>query len=106
MRAKAGGPGAGSRLVLARRCFDPPNILRYDEPTHHLDLATKEMLVEALKDFEGTLLFVSHDRAFLRGLATRVLEPGGEEHPGPLPFLGTYAEYVEKTGREAPGVHN
>jgi ATPase subunit of ABC transporter with duplicated ATPase domains len=49
---------------------------------------------------------VSHDRAFLRGLATRVLELGGDEHPAPLPFLGTYAEYVEKTGREAPGVHN
>jgi ATPase subunit of ABC transporter with duplicated ATPase domains len=49
---------------------------------------------------------VSHDRAFLRGLATRVLELGGDEHPAPLPFLGTYREYVEKTGREAPGVHN
>jgi len=98
--------GEKSRLAMARMLFDPPNFLVLDEPTNHLDLATKEMLVDALKDFEGTLLFVSHDRAFLRGLATRVLELGGDEHPGPLPFLGTYREYVEKTGREAPGVHN
>ncbi len=98
--------GEKSRLAMARMLFDPPNFLVLDEPTNHLDLATKEMLVDALKDFEGTLLFVSHDRAFLRGLATRVLELGGDEHPGPMPFLGTYREYVEKTGREAPGVHN
>jgi ATPase subunit of ABC transporter with duplicated ATPase domains len=84
----------------------PPNFLVLDEPTNHLDLATKEMLVNALKDFEGTMLFVSHDRTFLRGLANRVLELAGEEHQGHLPFLGTYPEYVEKTGREAPGVHN
>jgi ATPase subunit of ABC transporter with duplicated ATPase domains len=105
-RIRALSGGEKSRLVMARMLFDPPNFLVLDEPTNHLDLATKEMLVDALKDFEGTLLFVSHDRAFLRGLATRVLELGGDEHPAPLPFLGTYAEYVEKTGREAPGVHN
>ncbi len=105
-RIRALSGGEKSRLVMARMLFDPPNFLVLDEPTNHLDLATKEMLVEALKDFEGTLLFVSHDRAFLRGLATRVLELGGDEHPAPLPFLGTYPEYVEKTGREAPGVHN
>ena len=105
-RIRALSGGEKSRLAMARLLFDPPNFLVLDEPTNHLDLATKEMLVEALKDFEGTLLFVSHDRAFLRGLATRVLELGGDEHPGPVPYLGTYAEYVEKTGREAPGVHN
>jgi ATPase subunit of ABC transporter with duplicated ATPase domains len=105
-RIRALSGGEKSRLVMARMLFDPPNFLVLDEPTNHLDLATKEMLVDALKAFEGTLLFVSHDRAFLRGLATRVLELGGDEHPAPLPFLGTYAEYVEKTGREAPGVHN
>ena len=93
-------------MARARLRFDPPNFLVLDEPTNHLDLATKEMLVDALKDFEGTLFFVSHDRAFLRGLASRVLELGGDEYPGPMPFLGTYREYVEKTGREAPGVHN
>jgi ATPase subunit of ABC transporter with duplicated ATPase domains len=98
--------GEKSRLVMARMLFDPPNFLVLDEPTNHLDLATKEMLVEALKDFEGTLLFVSHDRAFLRGLASRVLELGGEEHPQPVAYPGTYVEYVASTGREAPGVHN
>ena len=98
--------GEKSRLVMARMLFNPPNFLVLDEPTNHLDLATKEMLIEALKNFEGTMLFVSHDRTFLRGLANRVLELGGEEHEGPLAFGGTYAEYVERMGREAPGVHN
>ena len=98
--------GEKSRLVMARMLFNPPNFLVLDEPTNHLDLATKEMLIDALKDFEGTMLFVSHDRTFLRGLANRVLELGGEEHEAPMAFSGSYVEYVEKTGREAPGVHN
>ncbi|MCM2314272.1 MAG: ATP-binding cassette domain-containing protein [Thermoanaerobaculia bacterium] len=98
--------GEKSRLVMARMLFDPPNFLVLDEPTNHLDLATKEMLVEALKSFEGTMLFVSHDRTFLRGLASRVLELSGEEHDGPMFYGGSYLEYVEKTGREAPGVHS
>jgi ATPase subunit of ABC transporter with duplicated ATPase domains len=97
--------GEKSRLVMARMLLDPPNFLVLDEPTNHLDLATKEMLVEALKDFEGTMLFVSHDRTFLRGLANRVLELAGEEHDTPLKYGGSYVEYVERTGREAPGVH-
>jgi ATPase subunit of ABC transporter with duplicated ATPase domains len=97
--------GEKSRLVMARMLLDPPNFLVLDEPTNHLDLATKEMLVEALHDFEGTMLFVSHDRTFLRGLANRVLELAGDEHDGPLTYGGSYVEYVEKTGREAPGVH-
>ena len=58
--------------------LDPPNFLVLDEPTNHLDLFTKEMLIDALRTFEGTMLFVSHDRAFLRALGTRVLEVGGE----------------------------
>ena len=98
--------GEKSRLAMARMLLDPPNFLVLDEPTNHLDLATKEMLIDALKDFEGTMLFVSHDRTFLRGLANRVLELAGEEHEGPMLFSGSYLEYVEKTGREAPGVHN
>ena len=68
--------GEKSRLAMARMLYDPPNFLVLDEPTNHLDLATKEMLVEALKNFEGTMIFVSHDRMFLRGLSSRVLEAG------------------------------
>ena len=94
--------GEKSRLVIARMLLDPPNFLVLDEPTNHLDLATKEMLVEALKDFEGTMLFVSHDRTFLRGLANRVLELGEEPHT----YGGSYLEYVERSGHEAPGVHS
>jgi ATPase subunit of ABC transporter with duplicated ATPase domains len=93
--------GERSRLLLARMLLDPPNFLVLDEPTNHLDLATKEMLVEALKDFDGTMLFVSHDRTFLRGLSNRVLELDGE----PRLYGGSYVEYVEASGHEAPGVH-
>jgi ATPase subunit of ABC transporter with duplicated ATPase domains len=105
IRALSGGEK--SRLVMARMLYDPPNFLVLDEPTNHLDLATKEMLVEALGDFDGTMLFVSHDRTFLRGLSNRVLELGGESGTDPEPHLypGTYVEYVAKTGHEAPGVH-
>ena len=91
---------------MARMLLDPPNFLILDEPTNHLDLATKEMLVDALAEFEGTMLFVSHDRTFLRGLANRVLELGGDGHDDPVTYGGSYAEYVESTGREAPGVHS
>jgi ATPase subunit of ABC transporter with duplicated ATPase domains len=98
--------GEKSRLVMGRMLLDPPNFLVLDEPTNHLDLVTKEMLIRALQDFEGTMLFVSHDRSFLRGVATRVLELAGEEHEGPFLYAGSYQEYVEKSGREAPGVHN
>ena len=104
-RIRALSGGEKSRLVMARMLLDPPNFLVLDEPTNHLDLATKEMLVEALEDFEGTMLFVSHDRTFLRGLANHVLELAGDEHERPLTFGGSYVEYVERTGREAPGVH-
>jgi ATPase subunit of ABC transporter with duplicated ATPase domains len=99
--------GEKTRLVMARMLLDPPNFLVLDEPTNHLDLATKEMLVEALAGFEGTMLFVSHDRAFLRGLSNRVLELGGETGREAQPHLypGSYVEYVQRTGHEAPGVH-
>ena len=99
--------GEKSRLVLARMLLHPPNFLVLDEPTNHLDLATKDMLIESLKDFEGTMIFVSHDRSFLRGLSNRVLEVGGESgHDGqPLVYPGSYVEYVRRTGHEAPGVH-
>ncbi len=100
--------GERSRLVLAQMLFDPPNFLVLDEPTNHLDLATKEVLVRTLSDFDGTMLFVSHDRTFLRGLANRVLDlsGGGEGSAAePLVFHGDYPSWVERTGHEAPGVH-
>jgi ATPase subunit of ABC transporter with duplicated ATPase domains len=105
IRALSGGEK--TRLVLARMLLNPPNFLVLDEPTNHLDLATKEMLLGALKDFDGTMLFVSHDRAFLRGLSNRVLELGGESGTDAQPhaYTGSYVEYVERTGHEAPGVH-
>jgi len=98
--------GERSRLAMAGMLYDPPNFLVLDEPTNHLDLATKEMLVEALKDFEGTMIFVSHDRVFLRGLGSRVLELGGESGTDrdPLVYPGSYVEYVQKLGHEAPGI--
>ena len=100
--------GEKSRLAMARMLYDPPNFLVLDEPTNHLDLATKEMLVEALKEFEGTMIFVSHDRTFLRGLGSRVLELGGESgmERNPLVYPGSYVEYVQKLGHEAPGIHS
>jgi ATPase subunit of ABC transporter with duplicated ATPase domains len=105
IRALSGGER--SRLVMARMLLHPPNFLVLDEPTNHLDLATKEMLIAALRDFEGTMIFVSHDRTFLRGLSNRVLELGGESgtSPRPVAYPGSYVEYVARTGHEAPGVH-
>jgi ATPase subunit of ABC transporter with duplicated ATPase domains len=99
--------GERSRLVLARMLFDPPNFLVLDEPTNHLDLDTKAMLVATLSGFEGTMLFVSHDRTFLRGLANRVLDlSGGGESTAARPLVhhAGYADWVEATGHEAPGV--
>jgi ATPase subunit of ABC transporter with duplicated ATPase domains len=99
--------GEKTRLVMARMLLNPPNFLVLDEPTNHLDLATKEMLIGALRDYEGTMLFVSHDRTFLRGLSNRVLELGGDTGTDvePHAYPGSYVEYVERTGHEAPGVH-
>ncbi len=99
IRVLSGGERA--RLALAKILFDAPNLLVLDEPTNHLDIATKRALVKALRDYEGTLIFVSHDRQFLSALATRVLEltPGGSRVYG-----GSYDEYVTSTGREAPGM--
>ncbi len=98
--------GEKSRLVLALMLYDPPNFLVLDEPTNHLDLLTKEMLVQTLRDFEGTMLFVSHDRVFLRGLATRVLDVSEcATGKAAKAYPGSYIEWVEKTGMEAPGVH-
>ena len=94
--------GEKARLVMAKMLFDPPNFLVLDEPTNHLDMATKEMLVAALAEFEGTMLFVSHDRHFLAALSNRVLELTPE---GVHRYDGGYTEYVARTGQEAPGLH-
>ena len=93
--------GEKARLALAKMLYEGPNLLVLDEPTNHLDLTTKKALVKALSDWEGTLVFVSHDRAFLRALATRVVELGPK---GPTVYPGTYDEYVRAMGREAPGL--
>lgn len=95
--------GEKARLVMAKMLFDPPNFLVLDEPTNHLDLATKEMLITALSDFEGTMLFVSHDRHFLSVLSNRVLELTPE---GIHQYGGGYTEYVARTGQEAPGLRS
>ena len=94
--------GEKARLVMALMLYDPPNFLVLDEPTNHLDLATKEMLITALAQYEGTMLFVSHDRHFLAALSNRVLELTPE---GVHQYGGGYTEYVARTGREAPGLH-
>ena len=93
--------GEKARLVLARMLYDPPNFLVLDEPTNHLDLGTKEVLVNALSDFDGTMLFVSHDRTFLAGLSNRVLELNDGDV---RTYGGGYLEYVAETGYEAPGL--
>ena len=94
--------GEKARLVMALMLYDPPNFLVLDEPTNHLDIATKEMLIGALSQYEGTMLFVSHDRHFLAALSNRVLELTPE---GIHQYGGGYTEYVARTGHEAPGLH-
>ncbi|HET9988958.1 MAG TPA: hypothetical protein VFQ65_10560, partial [Kofleriaceae bacterium] len=90
------------RVALAKLMYDAPNLLVLDEPTNHLDIVTKRALVRSLADYDGTLVFVSHDRQFLSALATRVLELsiGGP----PRIYGGSYDEYVASTGHEAPGM--
>jgi ATPase subunit of ABC transporter with duplicated ATPase domains len=95
--------GEKARLVMAQMLYDPPNFLVLDEPTNHLDMATKEMLIEALSRYEGTMLFVSHDRHFLAALSNRVLELTAE---GIHQYGGGYTEYVARTGQEAPGLRH
>ncbi len=95
--------GEKARLVMAMLLFDAPNFLVLDEPTNHLDIATKEMLIEALAQYEGTMLFVSHDRHFLAALSNRVLELTPE---GIHTYGGGYTEYVQSTGQEAPGLRS
>ncbi|MDQ2083397.1 ABC-F family ATP-binding cassette domain-containing protein [Xanthobacteraceae bacterium Astr-EGSB] len=95
--------GEKARLVMALMLYDPPNFLVLDEPTNHLDMSTKEMLIRALADYEGTMLFVSHDRHFLAALSNRVLEVTAD---GVHQYGGGYTEYVGSTGQEAPGLRS
>ena len=95
--------GEKARLVMAIMLYDPPNFLVLDEPTNHLDMATKQMLIAALSEYEGTMLFVSHDRHFLAALSNRVLELTPE---GIHQYGGGYTDYVARTGQEAPGLRS
>ena len=87
--------GEAARLVFCRLAIEKPNVLVLDEPTNHLDLEAIEALVEALRDYDGTLVFVSHDRWFVSQLATRVVEITRDEIRD---FRGTYEEYVHACG--------
>ena len=85
--------GEKARVSLSKLMLKEANMLILDEPTNHLDLFAKEVLEAALMDYEGTLLFISHDRYFLNKMAERIVElhPGGTEH-----YLGNYDDYIEK----------
>ena len=87
--------GEAARLVFCRIMVGRPNVLVLDEPTNHLDLESIHALVTALQAFEGTLLFVSHDRAFVSALATRILEV---KQGGFTDFPGTYDDYLSREG--------
>ena len=87
--------GEAARLVFCRLAIERPNVLVLDEPTNHLDLEAIEALVEALKAFDGTLVFVSHDRWFVSQLATRVVEITPDDIRD---FRGSYEEYVHACG--------
>ena len=93
LRALSGGEAA--RLIFARLAVEKPNVMVLDEPTNHLDLEAIEALVEGLEGYDGTLLFVSHDRWFVSRLANRILEISPK---GLNDFKGTYEEYLEKCG--------
>ncbi len=87
--------GEAARLIFSRLAVEQPNVLILDEPTNHLDLEAIDALVEALKVYDGTLLFVSHDRWFVSRLATRILEISPQ---GINDYHGTYEEYLAKCG--------
>lgn len=92
--------GEKARVALLKLLLRPVNFLILDEPTNHLDMHSKDVLLEALKDFGGTVIFVSHDRGFIENLSTRVLEL----KPGQFRlFPGDYKYYMERLEREANG---
>ena len=89
--------GEASRLLFAKLAVLEPSVLVLDEPTNHLDLEAIEALAKALKAYDGTLIFVSHDRWFVDQLATRIVELGPE---GVTDYRGTYAEYLARQGTD------
>ncbi len=92
--------GERNRLALAKMLLRPSNLLLMDEPTNHLDLFSKEVLLDALKSFDGTVVFVSHDRYFVNGLATRIVEVEGG---GLESYYGDYEYYLEKKAQVVVG---
>ncbi|MFP5502577.1 MAG: ATP-binding cassette domain-containing protein, partial [Candidatus Sericytochromatia bacterium] len=92
--------GERTRVVLARIIANPINFLILDEPTNHLDMRTREVLLEALSRFEGTIIFVSHDRHFLREIATKVIVI---DHGTTTEYLGGLGYFLEKSGNRFPG---
>ena len=93
--------GERSRLILCKLLLSPANCLLLDEPTNHLDIRSKDILMDSLRDYEGTLVFVSHDRYFLDGLATKVLEVGNQTA---ITYLGNYEDYLFKKQEKAQAV--
>ncbi|MBL8924182.1 MAG: ATP-binding cassette domain-containing protein [Myxococcaceae bacterium] len=90
--------GERARVALARLLVKPANLLVMDEPTNHLDLDSSEALIEALEDYDGTLIFVSHNRSFLDALATHIWDVRDRKL---LPFMGSMREYLAKLEAEA-----
>lgn len=93
--------GEKSRIALLKLLLRPVNLLVLDEPTNHLDIHSKDVLLSALNDFGGTVLFVSHDRGFIEGLSTRVLEL---KNGAFRLFPGDYAYYMQRLADEANGI--
>lgn len=95
--------GERNRLALAILLLEPANLLLLDEPTNHLDLASKEVLLQALKGYQGTLVFVSHDRYFVDALASRVVEVAGHRATS---YLGNYGDFLRSKSGEGDGSHS
>ncbi len=92
--------GEKSRVALLQLLLSPVNLLVLDEPTNHLDIHSKDVLLNALRDFGGTVIFVSHDRGFIEQLATKVLHL---EHGTYKYFVGGYQFYMEQMEKENEG---
>ncbi len=95
--------GERNRLALAILLLEPANLLLLDEPTNHLDLASKEVLLNALKGYQGTLIFVSHDRYFVDALASRVVEVASQRATS---YLGNYEDFLRAKSGEGDGSHS